>query len=143
MVNNTRGYTENGIILSETQLYVGDEVSITYDGLLSNCGADKVYAYIGYGDEWEEKGFIPMTYEFDVFRATFKVLLPGSLNLAFKDSAENWDNNSGQNYRFKVNRRQKTEEKVLKAGKKTAAATKTGASRKKREEASLKNLKKS
>lgn len=48
-----------------------------------------------------------MIYEFDTFKAVFKILLTGSLNVAFKDSAENWDNNSGQNYSFSVGKKQK------------------------------------
>lgn len=105
-------YSENGIALSKTTLYVGDEITLTYDGLLFKSGADKVFAYIGYGEQWEERAFIPMTYETDKFKAVINVALPGTFNLAFKDSAENWDNNSGQNYVFKVTNKRKAAAKA-------------------------------
>ncbi|MCX7708647.1 MAG: carbohydrate-binding protein [Clostridia bacterium] len=135
MAIKIQDYTENGVVLSKASLNVGDEITVTYDGLLAKCGADKVFAYVGYGEEWEEKGFIPMTYEFDTFKATFKVLMDGSMNLAFKDSAENWDNNAGENYTFKVGKKQKAakaevekaEKATVKAKAPATKATKTAA----------------
>ncbi|MCX7842711.1 MAG: carbohydrate-binding protein [Clostridia bacterium] len=119
MAGKTQPYAENGVIIDKLPAYAGDEVTITYDGLLAKSGADKVYAYIGYGEEWQEKGFVPMNLELDTFKATFKALMPGTMYIAFKDSAENWDNNSGANYSFEI-------------GKKKRAAVKT--SEKKTEE---------
>jgi len=129
MSNKIQPYIENGVTISKLPVNVGDEVTLTYDGLLVRSGADKIFAYVGYGDGWEEKGFIPMSYEFDVFKAAFKVLLTGKLNIAFKDSADNWDNNSAENYTFKVSRKQKTAAK-LPAEKKPVPAEKKAAARK-------------
>lgn len=95
-------YADNGVELSKSTISVGDEVTLFYSGLLAKCGADSVYAHIGYGDNWEDKSFIPMEKVEDVFRATIKVSHPEKLNIAFKDSIDNWDNNSQQNYTFNV-----------------------------------------
>lgn len=95
-------YVDNGVELSKATIRVGDEVTLFYSGLLAKSGADSVYAHIGYGDTWEDREFIPMEKVEDVFRATIKVSHPDSLNIAFKDSIDNWDNNSQQNYSFKV-----------------------------------------
>ncbi len=124
MAVKIQNYDANGVAISKSPIYVGDEVTITYDGLLAKSGADKVFAYIGYGEAWEEKGFIPMTYEFDVFKATFKVLAEGNLNIAFKDSAENWDNNSTENYIYKVAKKQRAEKAA--PGKKAGAKAESG-----------------
>ncbi|HEX9058857.1 MAG TPA: carbohydrate-binding protein [Clostridia bacterium] len=112
MTQNNQNYLGNGVAISKLPVYVGDEVTITYDGLLLKSGADKIYAYVGYGDEWNEKGFIPMNYEFDAFKTTFKVISDGTLNVAFKDSADNWDNNSLENYKFEVSKKSKTSVKA-------------------------------
>jgi hypothetical protein len=36
------------------------------------------------------------------FETTVPVIKPDTLNVAFKDCANNWDNNSGMNYSFDV-----------------------------------------
>lgn len=102
MAKTKQLYEDNGVEVSKTPISVGDEVTLLYSGLLAKSGAEMVYAHIGYGDNWEEKAFIPMQKDNDVFKATIKVNHPDSLNIAFKDSGENWDNNSHSNYSFKV-----------------------------------------
>ncbi len=118
---NKTHYTDNGIMISKAALKVGDTVSVTYNGLLPNSGADSVTMHIGYGDNWENKEFIPMEYDNGIFKASLVVGNAGSLNIAFKDSAENWDNNSGNNYTFKVTkpRAAKTEKETAVEDKKT------------------------
>jgi len=86
---------------------VGDEVTLYYKGLLAQSGADAIFAHIGYGENWEDKTFIPMQKENDVFKATIKINHADDLNIAFKDSGDNWDNNSWANYSFKVTKKAK------------------------------------
>jgi len=97
--------TKNCVELSKATISVGDEVTLLYSGLLAQNGADSVYAHIGYGDNWEGKEFIPMEKDDDVFKATIKVNLSDKLNVAFKDSVDNWDNNSQQNYSFNISKK--------------------------------------
>jgi len=121
-------YADNGVELSKSTISVGDEVTLFYSGLLAKCGADSVYAHIGYGDNWEFKEYIPMEKVEDVFRATIKISHPDTLNIAFKDSIDNWDNNSYQNYSFNIST------KALKSSaskeKKTAANVKDSTAKK-------------
>ena len=102
MGKNLQPYEENGVRISKPELNVGDKVTLTYDGLLVKSGADIIFAHVGYGEAWEEKSFLLMETGEDVFAVTFKALHPGTLNVSFKDSADNWDNNSTENYSFKV-----------------------------------------
>ena len=102
MAKTVQNYIESGVEISKSTIYVGDEVTLSYSGILVKDGADMVYAYLGYGDDWEEKGFVPLRNVDGVFKADFKVILPGTMNVSFKDSANNWDNNSTANYVFKV-----------------------------------------
>lgn len=78
-------------------------LKLTYDGTLAKSDAQDIYAVVGYGDNsnWEETGYYPMQ---KTANQNFEVLTfrkkPGEVNIAFKDSAGNWDNNSGKNYIF-------------------------------------------
>ncbi len=119
MARTKQLYEDSGVELSKATINVGDEITLLYRGLLAKSGADSVYAHIGYGDNWEGKEFIPMEKVEDVFKATIKVNVSDKLNIAFKDSVDNWDNNSQQNYSFNVS---------AKASKTASAATSKTAS---------------
>jgi len=71
-------------------------VTLYYKGLLAQSGADAIFAHIGYGENWEDKTFIPMQKENDVFKATIKINHADDLNIAFKDSGDNWTTTLGQ-----------------------------------------------
>lgn len=118
-------YEGNGVQVSKSSIRVGDEITLSYSGLLVQCGAESVYAHIGYGENWEAKEFIPMERCDDVFKAKIKVTHPENLNIAFKDSGDNWDNNSYSNYSFKVS------EKAANSSKKVSGTEKKSASAKK------------
>ncbi|NLK68430.1 MAG: carbohydrate-binding protein [Clostridiaceae bacterium] len=92
-------YRDNGLILSKV---TENTASIKYDGLLAQCGADDVYTMVGYGDNnsWQDVQTIRMNRFGNSFHADIPINPGMSTNLVFKDSAENWDNNSGMNYTF-------------------------------------------
>lgn len=83
----------------------GDSTTVIYKGLLRNSGADAVYLHMGYGDDWKEKKDIKMQRTAEGFEANLNITSHDSLCFAFKDSAGNWDNNSGRNYKFEVQER--------------------------------------
>lgn len=95
-------YAENGIELSSQKIRAGDVLTLTYSGLLASSGADRVFIHYGYGDSWEEPKTEEMVKDNGRFKARIELKKPGSLNICFKDSANNWDNNSSANYCFKV-----------------------------------------
>lgn len=80
-----------------------DKTKLVYEGILAKAGASDIYAVIGYGsnDNWEDVKYYPMQH---TGGSTFELLIPEtsgrSINIAFKDGADNWDNNSGANYTF-------------------------------------------
>lgn len=104
----SQAYTDNGIKLSKLTLSIGDQLEITYKGLLSDSGADEILLYGGYGEEWNEKILIPMSKKDDDFKVKFKMAYEGIFHFAFKDPANNWDNNSGENYSIKVGKVKRT-----------------------------------
>ncbi len=107
MGSSAQQYADNGLILSKASLTVGDEIEISYSGLLAKSGADQIFAHVGYGENWDNKEFILMENEGGVFKVAYKILFSGVLNIAFKDRGDNWDNNSSNNYSFKVSGKEK------------------------------------
>ena len=75
---------------------------LTYNGLLSQSGATEVYAHVGYGRRWENTQDYKMTKTTRGFEATIPIQHADTLNVCFKDSANNWDNNAGANYSFLI-----------------------------------------
>jgi hypothetical protein len=81
----------------------GHDVKVIYDGLLAKSGAMQVYLHAGFGstNQWEK------TYDHRMERTQRgwekTVNMENNLlNFCFKDSAENWDNNNGQNWTYAV-----------------------------------------
>ncbi len=95
-------YTSQGIEVNGKKMTAGEKISITYSGLLAASGADRVFAHYGYGDAWEDAELVEMTSCDGGFETQIELKMPGRLNLCFKDSAENWDNNSNANYTFDI-----------------------------------------
>ena len=95
-------YSKNGIIANQVALDDGINLALTYDGILYASGADSVYTHFGYGSKWTNKNIIKMIRTEDGFRVNLPLVKTGTINMVFKDSAENWDNNSGTNYSFTI-----------------------------------------
>lgn len=98
-------YYENGVVITPNVLAEGDRAKVTYKGLLFNSGADSISMHIGYGNDWTKSTDIQMSKSKDGFEATLPIASHDMLKVAFKDSAGNWDNNSGRNYSFEVQTR--------------------------------------
>lgn len=95
-------YADKGIEISCRKMYAGQKINLTYRGLLVSSGADRVFVHYGYGDFWDSSETQEMTSCDIGFKAEIDLKMPGSLNICFKDSAGNWDNNSNDNYTFDV-----------------------------------------
>jgi len=106
-------YENNGILISQKAVYSGDNIKLSYTGLLEQAGAESVFLHAGFGDRWENSLFIPMDFEQGVFIAEIDIIDKKSFGVCFKDSAENWDNNSGENYVFKVSTKSAKKEKAV------------------------------
>uniref|UniRef100_A0A7C2IQQ4 Carbohydrate-binding protein n=1 Tax=Ammonifex degensii TaxID=42838 RepID=A0A7C2IQQ4_9THEO len=76
----------------------GRDVFVRYNGLLAKSGADRVFCHFGY-DGWQNVNTTEMRREPDgSFATSLPVYGTSEINLCFKDSANNWDNNSGWNW---------------------------------------------
>ena len=99
---NTK-YIHNGIVVEPESITAGERMQVSYNGVLSN--ADELYAHVGYGDaRWNDVSDIKMKSTRNGFEAVLPISKPGKLKVAFKDAANNWDNNAGLNYTFEVHK---------------------------------------
>ncbi|HOP69064.1 MAG TPA: carbohydrate-binding protein, partial [Bacillota bacterium] len=80
----------------------GDTVRLEYRGLLKESGADRVWLHYGF-DGWKNPCYQQMerTPQGN-FVCTTKIQGTREMNFCFKDSANNWDNNSGWNWTCKI-----------------------------------------
>jgi len=92
-------YSNSGVEIQDTR----NTLRVLYSGILAKSGSKEIYAVIGYGDNfnWENVQEYPMhKLSGEQYELIFPVTRSGEINMAFKDSADNWDNNSGRNFTF-------------------------------------------
>ncbi|MGI6706007.1 MAG: carbohydrate-binding family 25 protein [Clostridia bacterium] len=94
-------YRDKGVFMQDTP----DGRRIIYNGFLVKNGAKNLYAVVKYGsnDLSQDAQVYPMRM---LGEQKFELLLSipqtTQVNIAFKDEANNWDNNFGSNYTFDV-----------------------------------------
>lgn len=92
-------YSSSGVEIHDTR----NTLRVLYSGILAKNGAKEIYVIIGYGDNlnWENVQEYPMhKLSNEKYELIFPVTRSGEINMAFKDCADNWDNNSGRNFTF-------------------------------------------
>lgn len=95
-------WLDGGVYVLPQSASKGELVKIGYKGLLVNSGADGVYLHYGY-DGWNNPRTVPMTREPNgAFAAPIELEGAKEINFCFKDSAANWDNNSGWDWSFEI-----------------------------------------
>jgi hypothetical protein len=96
LTKSSMNYAQNGVLV-----YSGsDRVRVVYHGLLAESGATHLYAHVGYGSYWDKTQDLEMLRTTEGFEVTIPLQHKDKINMAFKDCANNWDNNSGHNYTF-------------------------------------------
>lgn len=82
----------------------GKEVSILYTGLLAQSDAGQIYLHCGFGDkyDWSEINSQPMERRNEGWEKIIRVEKGNQLNFCFKDSVNNWDNNNGTNWAYRI-----------------------------------------
>lgn len=95
---------EGGIAVSPVPLTTGERVTVKYQGLLAQSGAEQIYLRKGYGpaQNWSFVQDLPMQNNQGVWEVQFEADDQSRLNFCFKDNAENWDNNNGKNWSLEI-----------------------------------------
>ena len=97
-VSATPKYSYSNVCIKPNEFTIGDKVKLVYKGLLFKNKSSEVYAHIGYGSNWDDLSDIKMNKTKSGFEAEIIITCAESLNVAFKDDTDNWDNNSNKNY---------------------------------------------
>lgn len=95
---------DDGVRVSPMPVTAGERVNISYAGLLSKAGAEKVYLHCGEGPgAWRNVRDIPMERSSaGEWVAQLQAGEGGTLEFCFHDGSDHWDNNSGVNWSVTV-----------------------------------------
>jgi len=104
LLNMQDSLSSQGLAVDPVPMTAGEEVTVLYQGLLANSGADQVWLHTGYGtdDNWRQIYDYPMERTARGWVKVFKLQDESRLHFCFKDSASNWDNNNGTNWSFEI-----------------------------------------
>jgi hypothetical protein len=95
-------YLSNGVVVTPSNPETYQNVTIVYNGLLAQRGANELWAHVGFGDGWQGTQELKMLRTSSGYEVTIPAANAESLNVAFHDPLNNWDNNNGMNYNFNI-----------------------------------------
>ena len=90
------------IFFNTDKLVENSKVKISYTGKLFEENSKNVYLHYGYGINWDNISDVEMTKTELGYQAEIELMSSDSLNLCFRNLNNEWDNNNGQNYTFKI-----------------------------------------
>ena len=90
------------IFFNTDKLIQNSNVKISYTGKLFQNGSDEVFIHYGFGDNWDNVSDVPMNKTELGFQVELELNNSDKLNVCFRNAINEWDNNEGQNYSFKV-----------------------------------------
>lgn len=101
--------TLNEIISDEAKISIempelkrGEKALVTYNGMLSNKGAEEIYLHYGH-DGWHDTTTVPMSKtNSGNFITNIRVTGNEEINFCFKDNENNWDNNNGSDWKVDI-----------------------------------------
>lgn len=93
-----------GVVVDPMPITAGEEITIFYNGLLSQGGAREIYLRVGFGSayDWQNTTETRMSRTNWGFVKTMEIPDKGRFNFCFRDNAYNWDNNYGHNWSFEI-----------------------------------------
>lgn len=82
----------------------GKKLSVRYKGVLANSHNKNIIIHYGFGkeDNWEKVWEKPLFESKDGWEVDIVMLENSQLNFCFRDNEENWDNNNGFNWIYKI-----------------------------------------
>lgn len=90
------------IFFNTDKLVENTKIKISYTGKLFENNSEEVFLHYGYNFQWDNVSEIEMVKTELGFQAEIELLSADSLNLCFRNSNNEWDNNDNQNYIFPI-----------------------------------------
>lgn len=90
------------IFFNTDKLVENTKIKISYTGKLFEDNSEEVFLHYGYNSQWDNVSEIEMVKTELGFQAEIELLSADSLNLCFRNSNNEWDNNNNQNYIFPI-----------------------------------------
>ena len=90
------------IFFNTDKLIENSTVKISYTGKLFQDDSEEVFVHYGFGNNWDNLNEIQMEKTELGFQAEIELKSSESLNLSFRNSNNEWDNNDAQNYIFPI-----------------------------------------
>lgn len=90
------------IFFNTDKLIENNTVKISYTGKLFQDNSEEVFAHYGFGTNWDNLNEVKMEKTELGFQVEIELNSSDTLNLCFRNSNNEWDNNDGQNYIFPI-----------------------------------------
>ena len=94
------------IFFNTDKLIENTVVKVSYTGKFFQEDCEEVYIHYGFGENWENVNELKMEKTDLGFQAEIELLSFDKLNLCFKSSNDEWDNNDLENYIFPIEQQQ-------------------------------------
>lgn len=92
------------IFFNTDKLTPNTRVKISYTGKFFQDNSTKVYIHYGFGNEWDGLVDAEMVKTELGFQTEIDLLDNTTFNFCLKNEKDEWDNNNGENYIFKIER---------------------------------------
>jgi len=92
-----------GVVVDPVPVTAGEEITIFYNGMLAQDGAEQVYLHLGYGspEDWHRVQDLKMSRTGWGWIKTIEVPFDEErLNFCFRCNRGRWDNNDGLNWSY-------------------------------------------
>ena len=90
------------IFFNTDKLIENNTVKISYTGKLFQDNSEEVFAHYGFGTNWDNLNENKKKKTELGFQVEIELISSDTLNLCFRNSNNEWDNNDGQNYIFPI-----------------------------------------
>ena len=94
------------IFFNTDKIIENSKLKISYVGSLYQNGSEEVFLHYGFGLQWDNVSDIKMEKTELGFQCEIDILESESLNLCFRNSNNEWDNNDYKNYIFEIEKKQ-------------------------------------
>lgn len=100
------------IFFNTDKIIEGNKIKISYVGYLFQNGSEEVYLHYGFGINWDNVSEVKMEKTELGFQCEIDIINSDTLNLCFRNSLGEWDNNFGQNFYFPIEKQELVEEET-------------------------------